>query len=109
RLNGRVRTIVGVMPAGFRWPEIAQFWIPMGFDAANEHRDDDALAVIGRLKPGVTMAQAAGDLGTIVARITKEDPKTMEGVGVRVRDYRDSMIADIRPMMMLLMAAVGFV
>src|SRR5437762_1349956 len=32
RLNGRVRTIVGVMPAGFRWPEIAQFWIPMGFD-----------------------------------------------------------------------------
>src|SRR5262249_26107584 len=53
RINGRTRTIVGVMPPGFLWPETQDFWIPYGFDPKEEHRGDFSLQLAARLKPGV--------------------------------------------------------
>ena len=108
RINGRTRTIIGVMPAGFRWPEIQDFWIPLGFDP-KETRGDYSLTVVGRLKPGATAAQADAEVRTIMAGIAKDNPKTSEGISASAKPLRETMINDIRPMMLMLLAAVVFV
>src|SRR5262249_48540727 len=63
RLNGRVRTIVGVMPPKFQWPEIADFWIPTAIapDDARQ-RSDHSVDIVARLKPGVSQKQADAEV-----------------------------------------------
>ena len=109
RLNGRIRTIVGVMPPGFRWPELQDFWIPMGFNPAEEHRDDYALNVVGHLTSGTSREQANAELKTVMADIVREDPKKLEGVGAVAQPLREVLVDDVRPMMILLMSAVACV
>jgi putative ABC transport system permease protein len=74
--------VVGVMPRGFHFPDPGdQLWTPLGLtphDLAN-HRSH-YLRVIGRLKPGVTLAQAHTDLDAIAAALTKDYPATNTGV-----------------------------
>ena len=59
KLNGRVRTIVGVLPAGFLWPEVQDFWIPCAISPDDARaRNDHNLQIVARLKPGVSKQQA---------------------------------------------------
>ena len=109
RLNGRVRTIIGVMPPGFQWPEIQDFWIPMGFNPADEHRDDYALNMVAHLRPGATVDKANAELKTVMTEIDREDPKKLDGVSAVARPFREAIVDDVRPMMILMMTAVGFV
>ena len=90
-LEGRAHTVIGVMPAEFDYLG-ATFWIPLGADPASD-RGDHWLHMIGRLRPGVTLAQAERDLGAIAVAIGQAHP-SLDGWGVRLRSFRDWLVGE---------------
>jgi ABC-type antimicrobial peptide transport system permease subunit len=108
-MNGRVRTVVGVMGPGFQFPETADFWIPLGYNLPEARRDQRYLDVVGRLRPGVTVAAAAAEVRGIAQALATEHPETNNAIGARVVTLRESMVEDVRPAIFMLMLAVGFV
>ncbi|MBA2433399.1 MAG: ABC transporter permease [Chthoniobacterales bacterium] len=79
RINGKSATIIGVMPAGFKFPGNEQLWVPYYNEfplRLREDRSATGLQVIGRLKPGVTMDQANLEYVELARRLSKEYPKT---------------------------------
>jgi len=108
RLNGRVRQIVGVMPPGFRYPESQDFWIPTGYDATTDKRSDTVLSGVARLKPGVSVKQADAEMKTLMAGLVKAYPKDNDGMSAHVHNLREWQSRGPRPLMFLMLAAVGF-
>ena len=108
RLNGRVRTIVGVAPAGFRFPEIEDFWIPMPFDPADMNWNDFSIQTAGRLKPGVSVEQANAEVVAFQATMAK-DHEPLKDIAAHVSPFRAHMNRDIAPMMTMMMISVIFV
>jgi putative ABC transport system permease protein len=112
-LNGDSYTIVGVLPRAFVTPVreadlIAPF--STASDPRRTARDMGFLRVIGRLRPGVTMAQAAQDLDAIVARLRREYPTTnATHAGVTVLEWHSVLVGRVKPILMLLQAAVVLV
>ena len=109
-------TIVGVMPPDFEYPRGAEAWMTLNADASKEMnpafregvlRDVDLVA---RLRPGVTVEQAASELGILItaleAGLPADSPRGLRPV---VRTYRDVVVGDVRPAMLILFAAVGLV
>jgi predicted permease len=109
-LNNRTFIIIGVAPEGFVGTEVAyapEFWAPIMMAKQLEPgstwldvRDSDNLFVVGRLKPGVTVAQAKADLEGITLQMAKEHPAENAGRGVRlmspglfIPDIRNSIFA----------------
>ena len=109
KMNGRVRTIVGVAAKDFRFPETADFFIPTPIDMAENRRDGHYLDVVARLKPGVTRHAAHAEVATMAADLEKRYPDTNAGIGGRVDEFREMIVGDMRPILALLMSAVGFV
>jgi putative ABC transport system permease protein len=108
-LNGKVATVVGVMPAGFDYPQQAELWAPFLLDGAKERRDNRYVGVIGRLKPGVTAPQAQADLDTINQRLAGSFGDTNAGWTVRVTNLRERLVGALRPSLLILTGAVAFV
>lgn len=80
RANGESWEIVGVMPRGFAWPVNARLWLPLRMDAASlPWATGNWLQVAGRLRPGVSMAQAAADLAPVSRRLAAEHPLENRG------------------------------
>jgi putative ABC transport system permease protein len=109
RINGRNRQIVGVMPEGFRWPEVHDFWIPISIELAGDARNDFALLTVGRLREGVTLERANAEVKAFAAQLQKQYPKELEGIGAHVWPLQERFVRGLRPMMLLLLGAVGFV
>jgi len=110
-------TIVGVMPPGFQFPENTDVWTPMESWYAmssygayqNRTRASRWYQTIARIKPGVTLAQAEADLNNLAVALERQFPKENEGVRVRLTPLRDAEVGNIRPYLLMLLAAVGFV
>jgi putative ABC transport system permease protein len=109
-------TIVGVMPPGFRFPENTDVWAPMESWYAlsegaenNRKRDSRWYQTIARLKSGVTIEQAQADLNNVATALEEQYPKENEGVRVRLTPLRDAEVGNIRPYLLMLLAAVSFV
>lgn len=107
-VNGLPRTVVGVLPPGFRFPERDDLYMPLGWDEApRSARNVNAIALLG---PGVTLAQARDRLSATAARLALEYADTNRGFGVHVLPFRDSQVdRSERRISAVLMAAVGFV
>jgi putative ABC transport system permease protein len=109
-LDGSSYTIVGVMPPGFRFPDDAQLWTPL---ALNERqvamREAHFLKVVGRLRPGVTLAQAQAEIDGIAARFALTYPETNKNWGVSLVSLLDQEVGKVRPALILLFATVGVV
>src|SRR5205085_66230 len=77
-LDGKSHTVVGVMPAGFQFPDAeTQLWRPMAFaadDLSDDSRGSHYLGLIARMKPGVTINEAQADLSAIAAQMQQEHP-----------------------------------
>jgi predicted permease len=109
-------TIIGVMPPGFRFPENTDVWTPMeswyamseGAEARRK-RDSRWYPTIARLRPGITIEQAQADLNNVAATLEEQYPKENEGVRVRLTPLRDAEVGNIRPYLLMLLAAVSFV
>jgi putative ABC transport system permease protein len=71
RIEDRVYTVVGVMPAGFQFPAKADLWLPAELDAENTSRTSHNYSAIGRLRDGVSVAQASADLSGIAKDIIR--------------------------------------
>ena len=108
RLNDENFVVIGVLPASFQFPpnEPSQIVLPQPPDPNRGH---GFLNVIGRLKRGVSFAQAQTEMDTIARRLELQYPKTNKDTGVRVMSLRDSFSKDFRPALLVFLSAVGFV
>lgn len=111
RIDAAPATIVGVMPAGFQFPNREQIWLPLSpRPDEREKRDARNLLVIGLLKPGVGALDAAADLGVTAARLAGEYPQTNEGLGARILSFNERFNGgEIRIVFLLMLGAVAFV
>jgi predicted permease len=87
-VNQRARTVVGVMPAGFRFPERDDIWLPLAA-LPGSPRDQRMLAGIGVLRPGVRLAQLQAELDGLAAALAARHPSTNREWGLRALMYRD--------------------
>jgi len=110
-LNTANYTILGVMPANFEFPQSADLWTPMQLkiDPADHANDYD---VIARLKPDVTLAQATEDMRSVGLRFGQQFGRGVmmgENEGVGVIPFQSWTVGNVRPALLVLMGAVGFV
>jgi putative ABC transport system permease protein len=110
-LNDQPYTVIGVMPAGFAFPNTrAQVWVPMAFSAAERQtRDTNYIDVIARLKAGVSLEQARANMDAVARSQAERYPRTNVGVGVTVVSLQEHIVGDVRPMLAVLVGAVAFV
>jgi len=109
-VNDVSRTVVGVMPADFRFESQENaLWVPMAFTPADLNRGLGATFVIARLKPDVTREQAQAEMNTLASQLEARYPDNNRGKGVSVTPSREDMVGDIRWPLLVLLGAVGFV
>lgn len=108
-INNRPRTVIGVMPAGFKFPEVADLWLPLALDTKLWTRNDHGLSAIARLKPNATLEQARAEMISVARNIEEQNPVTNEGLSVTVSNLREGLVGDYRQALMILLGVVGFV
>ena len=111
-LTGRSYTIVGVVPAGFELQGRADVYTVMEqWDdvVARSREMHPGMYVAGRLKPGVTQAQAQSEMTAIAARMAEAYPKSNAKHGVNVTPLERVIVGESRSTLMVLLGAVGFV
>ena len=110
-LNSESYAVLGVMPKDFNFPQSAELWIPMSFDRypGMKQRKAHFLRPIGRLKPGVTIAQAQAETDAIAKRLEQLYPDSNMGWNLRLVSLRDQLVGNTKPTLFILMGAVGFV
>jgi len=106
KIEGDNCTIVGVMPAGFKFPNEADAWLPVSLGTK---RDNRFLNVVARLRAGVTPSQAQAELETIARRLGQEFPITNRELSVDVVPLQQSMVGEVRPVLLIFFGAVSFV
>jgi putative ABC transport system permease protein len=110
-LNDEKYTVIGVMPADFQFgPDYIRLWTPIAFtpqDLANH--GDHYLNVVGRLKPGVTVAQANAEIQAIMKRIAEKNPEVSGQLGALVIPLHEQLTGKMGRSLWLLLGAVGIV
>ena len=120
-IGGFVRTIIGVMPPGIGFPDAplgflrdrADLWIPTTMEQYRaDSRGNQYLAVVARVREGVTPAQVAAELETVSGRLRNAFPNYYAGPNVRVWRYaavglRNQMVGSVRPALLVLTGAVA--
>jgi putative ABC transport system permease protein len=108
--DGESYTIVGVAPASFRYPEWAQVWAPMAWtDQEKAVRGEHHSVVVARLKNGVSLKQSQAEMDAISSRLAGQYPEDDKGWGAIVVPLHADMVGDVRPALLVLLGAVGFV
>jgi putative ABC transport system permease protein len=111
-LNGEKHTVIGVMPADFRYLyQFTAMWVPAAFTPEElTKRDGQNLNVLARLKPGVTPEQAQADIGAITTRIAQDNPNDVApGLTAHVVPLREQVSGTSRRPLIMLLVAVGLV
>jgi putative ABC transport system permease protein len=110
RINGLPYTVAGVMPSSFD-PLLnkTELWTPAAFSSQQlANHDDHFLDVIGRLKSGVSPAQAQSELNVIAMRLQRQYPSDDKDRGLRLVPISTALLGDQRPALGMLFAGVGF-
>ena len=108
------------MPPEVAYPERAEVWVPPHWRVPDDpllgpaqdpstERTHSYFFVVGRLKPGVSMAAAQADMDAVALGLERDFPNDNQNAGVNLVSLRSDLVADVRPMVMLLFAAVGLV
>jgi putative ABC transport system permease protein len=111
-LNGTSYTIVGVVPASFTlyghdrdvYTPIGQ-WMDPSF---RDRRIDMSAHALGRLKPGVALAQAKADMDGVARNLAAAFPVADKDLGITLVSMKEDMVGDVQPFLLVLLAAVGF-
>ena len=106
-LNGQPATIVGIMPAGFTYPNDCEVWVPL--ERTKERRDNRFVEVVSRLKPNLSLAQAQTEMDTINQRLAQNYVETNTGWSVHLTELRESLVGELRTSLLILLGAVAFV
>src|ERR1039458_6027024 len=110
KLNDELYTVIGVMPPAFQLPGRTEIWTPLAMNLANwQQRGGHYLNAVARLKPGATMASAQVDLNAIAARAEQQFPDSNSGWDTKITSLQEAAVGKIRPALLTLTAAVGFV
>ena len=109
-LDGRPRSVVGVMPESFSVPSNDVIWAPKVLEGWEERsRTSNFYAVFGRLAPGVALGQAAADLDRVATSLSREYPTANASIGVTLLPLHDEIVGGIRSALWLLLGAVTLV
>jgi putative ABC transport system permease protein len=117
-IDGKEFTIIGVMPAGFRYPGDTEVWVaperevpepPVDIGDVTQNRGLRYLAVIGRLAPGVTLERARGEMDAIADRLATQYHEGTHEHGVTAEPLKQIMVGNVRPLLLILLGAVGLV
>ncbi len=109
-LDNRVHTIVGVMKPAFFFRVPSELWVPLTLDAASPPSPPGTrnLIVTGHLRPGASPQTAKREADTVMAGLGKEYPLSHANWGTVVHTVRDNLLGDMKPALITLMAAAGF-
>jgi putative ABC transport system permease protein len=113
-LDGAAYTVIGVMPPAFRfapfWQTKAELWAPLAMPPERARsRTGQSLRIFARLRPGISAAAAQAEMRTIAARLERQYPETNADRGARVTPLNDMVVGNVRPMLLALAGAVGFI
>src|ERR671932_694121 len=112
-LNGESYTVVGVLPAGYRFGTPTDVFVPIGLGEASERmapRDNHpCIYAVARMKDGVTFEQAEAEMKSIAERLAEAYPKENAGNGVSITPLREYFVGDIRTSLLVILGAVGLV
>jgi len=114
-IDGVPNSVVGVMPAGFAYPSDTEIWGPLPFspdDLSENSRGGHGLEVLGRIKPGLSLAQVQSDMDRVGRTMIEQHrsyPYEKYGFGVILHPLLAETVGDVRTFLMVLMAAVGLV
>src|SRR3954454_5614740 len=117
-LNDDPHTFVGVMPPNYMPDGYGELWVPSAFGIPTNSirpnvdprpiRSSNYLDVYARLKPGVTLEKARAEMDAISRRLEQEYENDNKDIGIRVTPLHEDVVGGIRPVLLLLFAAVGF-
>lgn len=107
-LNGSAFTVVGVLPPGFDFPENAALWIPLEIFPDRSTRSAHNYRVVARMKDGLSFAQVHADLERVAANLARAYIDNKDH-GIHVVPLYDQIVGPVRPAILILLAAVGFV
>ena len=108
KAHGITRTIIGVMPKGFAFPDREQLWLPLALDpSATPRGQGPQHMLVGRLKDGVSQEEAQTQMTTIAARLQREYPDADRGLGVVVQTFTQQVLGG--PLFALLLTMLGAV
>jgi putative ABC transport system permease protein len=115
-LDMRSFTVVGILPASFHYPDGAarqDVWIAAAQDPLIgpllKQPGVRVLGGIGRLKPGISVAQAQAEMDTVGARLAKEFPVQDSGLTIQIQPYRQAVVGNVKSALLILLGAVGLV
>ena len=117
-LDGLRFTVVGIMPPGFRYPGNTDVWTaperevpeaPIDIGDVTQNRGLHYLTVVGRLAPGVRLDAARVEMDAIADRLATQYNEGPRERGVIVQPLKEIMVGDVRPLLLILLAAVGLV
>ena len=109
RLDDVPHTVVGVLPTGVNFPsEHTELWVPMQIGPTTNPRDNHIIKVIGRLRAGVTLAGAQGQMTSIAAQLESAYPEN-KGRGVHLESLPEVLVGSVRPALVVLLGAVALV
>jgi putative ABC transport system permease protein len=108
-LNARGVTVVGVMPAGFDFPEHAEIWSTLPIETKNINRDNRSYSSIGRLKRNVSLKQAQAQISAINAQLAATYRDANTGWDTRLVRLHHRLVTDVRPSLITLAGAVALV
>lgn len=114
-VNGQSRVVVGIMPPGFDIDDQGiQVWLPLALDPANrQNRGSHFLNLVGRLAPGVTLAQATLEMESLLHQWPELNPgthtPTVDNHRMLLIPLEEDVVGEVRPALLLLLGAVGFV
>ncbi|HYU30546.1 MAG TPA: ABC transporter permease [Thermoanaerobaculia bacterium] len=104
-VDGEAYVVVGIADEHLREAQV-EIWVPLGLDLAQEQRGVHRLSPVARLKPGVSLEQAQAELDTIAGRLARQYPDTNAGWGLGIARMHDFIVRDVRPRLLILLAAV---
>jgi putative ABC transport system permease protein len=108
-INNALYSVIGVLPAGFRFPDDTDVWLAADTDGENPSRTSHNYSAVGRLKDGVSVDQARQDISAIARRIYRANEKSdyllSDGAVVPLQDF---ITGTVRSPLLILLGAVGF-
>lgn len=115
-LNGTPYTVVGIIPANFYFRgsnfSLSEIYVPIGQWTDRtflDRRVSMGMDAVGRLKPGVTFAQAEADMNGVAQNLARAYPEADKNSGIALVPLKQDMVGDIAPLLYILLGAVGFV
>jgi predicted permease len=109
RIGGHLVTVAGIMPRGFSYPPKTEIWLPViAMGDATPSRTAHNFGVIGRLRPGASLAQAQSEIGAIQHRIYSQQPGPWMSPDVSIVSLDAHTVGKVRPALVVLFGAVGF-